>query len=91
MTSQSAIAVIPARYAATRLPGKPLVPLAGKPMIQRVWERARQAQRVIRTIVATDDQRVMEAVVAFGGEASMTRRDHRSGTEREGVELKEEK
>src|SRR5215471_14399694 len=82
MTSQSAIAVIPARYAATRLPGKPLVPLAGKPMIQRVWERARQAQRVSRTIVATDDQRVMEAVVGFGGEARMTRRDHRSGTER---------
>lgn len=82
MISRSAIAVIPARYAATRLPGKPLVPLAGKPMIQRVWERARQAQSVSRVIVATDDERVMKAVAAFGGEARMTRPDHRSGTER---------
>lgn len=75
-------AVIPARYAATRLPGKPLVPIAGKPMIQRVWERVRQASRVGRVLVATDDERIRTAVAGFGGEAVMTRGDHRSGTER---------
>jgi 3-deoxy-manno-octulosonate cytidylyltransferase (CMP-KDO synthetase) len=76
------VAVIPARYASTRLPGKPLVPLAGQPMIQRVYQRVRLAQRVERIIVATDDRRVLEAVEAFGGEARMTRSDHRTGTER---------
>src|SRR5690242_3995097 len=74
--------VIPARYAATRLPGKPLVPIAGKPMIQRVWEQVRQASRVGRVIVATDDERIRTAVAGFGGVAVMTRSDHRSGTER---------
>ncbi len=77
-----AIAVIPARYAATRLPGKPLVALAGKPMIQRVWERVRQAKKISRVIVATDDERILQAVAAFDGEAVMTRAEHRSGTER---------
>jgi 3-deoxy-manno-octulosonate cytidylyltransferase (CMP-KDO synthetase) len=76
------LAVIPARYASTRLPGKPLVFIAGKPMIERVWERARQASRVSRVIVATDDERIAKAVKAFGGEAVLTRADHRSGTER---------
>jgi 3-deoxy-manno-octulosonate cytidylyltransferase (CMP-KDO synthetase) len=76
------LAVIPARYASTRLPGKPLIPIAGKPMIQRVWERARQAGLVSKVIVATDDQRIAEAVKSFGGEAALTRADHRSGTER---------
>jgi 3-deoxy-manno-octulosonate cytidylyltransferase (CMP-KDO synthetase) len=76
------LAVIPARYASTRLPGKPLVSIAGKPMIQRVWERARQASRVSRVIVATDDERIAKAVKSFGGEAVLTRADHRSGTER---------
>jgi 3-deoxy-manno-octulosonate cytidylyltransferase (CMP-KDO synthetase) len=76
------IAVIPARYASTRLPGKPLVEIAGKPMIQRVWERTREARRVVRVIVATDDERIVQAVEAFGGEARMTRADHRTGTER---------
>jgi len=74
--------VIPARYAAKRLPGKPLVPLAGKPMIQHVWERAGQAKSVARVLVATDDERILSAVKAFGGEAVMTRPTHRSGTER---------
>lgn len=82
MTTPRVVAVIPARYAAVRLPGKPLVSLAGKPMIQRVWERTRLAQRVNRVIVATDDQRIVQAVEGFGGEARMTRPDHRSGTER---------
>ena len=77
-----AIAVIPARYAATRLPGKPLVSLAGKPMIQRVWERASQATRITRVVIATDDERILQAAAAFGGEAVLTRSEHRSGTER---------
>jgi 3-deoxy-manno-octulosonate cytidylyltransferase (CMP-KDO synthetase) len=64
------------------MPGKPLVPIAGKPMIQHVFERAKQAQTVHRVLVATDDQRIFDAVQAFGGEARMTRADHRTGTER---------
>ena len=82
MGADDVIAVIPARYGSTRLPGKPLIAIAGKAMIQRVWERARQAKRVSRVIVATDDERIVRAVEAFGGEARMTRADHRSGTER---------
>src|ERR1700674_5058438 len=77
-----AIAVIPARYSATRLPGKPLVSLAGKPMIQRVWERTREAKRISRVVIATDDERILKAAAAFGAEAVMTRSEHRSGTER---------
>jgi len=76
------VVVIPARYASTRLPGKPLVSLAGKPMIQRVYERATLAKRANRVVVATDDERIVKAVEAFGGEARMTRSDHRTGTER---------
>lgn len=82
MNDPKVIVVIPARYASTRLPGKPLVQLAGKPMVQLVYERAKGAQTVHRVLVATDDQRIMDAVTAFGGEARMTRSDHRSGTER---------
>ena len=82
MSSGKIVVVIPARYGATRLPGKPLVSLAGKPMIQRVFERAKLAKTVHQVIVATDDERIREAVEAFGGEARMTRSDHRTGTER---------
>src|SRR2546430_2340074 len=82
MSSPKVIVVIPARYGSTRLPGKPLVALAGQPMIQRVYERARAAQRVDQVIVATDDERILAAVQGFGGEARMTRADHRTGTER---------
>jgi 3-deoxy-D-manno-octulosonate cytidylyltransferase len=82
MNSTQVVIVIPARYASTRLPGKPLVLLAGKPMIQRVYERAKSAQKAHRVIVATDDDRIVKAVEAFGGEARMTRIDHRTGTER---------
>jgi 3-deoxy-manno-octulosonate cytidylyltransferase (CMP-KDO synthetase) len=82
MTAPNVIVVIPARYGSTRLPGKPLVQLAGQPMIQRVYARAKLAQTVHRVIVATDDQRIIKAVEAFGGEARMTRPDHRTGTER---------
>jgi 3-deoxy-manno-octulosonate cytidylyltransferase (CMP-KDO synthetase) len=78
----SVLAVIPARYASTRLPGKPLASIAGKPMIQHVVERVRRAQKVSRTIVATDDARIVSAVESFGGEAILTRPDHRTGTDR---------
>jgi len=76
------VVVIPARYGSTRLPGKPLVALAGQPMIQRVYERAKLARRATRVIVATDDERIIKAVEGFGGEARLTRSDHRTGTER---------
>ena len=82
MSSAKIVVVIPARYGSTRLPGKPLVSLAGKSMIQRVYERAGMAERADRVIVATDDERILKAVEAFGGEARMTRPDHRTGTER---------
>ena len=82
MNDPQVVVVIPSRYAATRLPGKPLVNLAGKPMVQRVYEQAKFAQTVHRVLVATDDQRIVDAVLAFGGEARMTRSDHRTGTER---------
>lgn len=73
--------VIPSRFASTRLPGKPLLTIAGKPMIQHVWEQACRsgAQRVV---VATDDVRILEACNGFGAEAVMTREDHNSGTDR---------
>src|ERR1700688_3014713 len=77
-----AIAVIPARYAATRLPGKPLVSLAGKAMIERVWERTRRAKRISRAITATDDDRTLHAAAGLGAGAVMTRSEHRPGTER---------
>jgi len=76
------IAVIPARHASTRFPGKALASIAGRPMIQLVYERVRRAQLVSRVIVATDDEKIKSAVEAFGGEAMMTRRDHRTGTDR---------
>jgi 3-deoxy-manno-octulosonate cytidylyltransferase (CMP-KDO synthetase) len=82
MSPGKVVVVIPARYGSTRLPGKPLVSLAGKPMIQLVYQRAKSAQNVDRVIVATDDERIVKAVETFGGEARMTRRDHRTGTER---------
>ncbi|HEX7009142.1 MAG TPA: 3-deoxy-manno-octulosonate cytidylyltransferase [Phycisphaeraceae bacterium] len=77
-----AIAIIPARYASTRLPGKPLLARTGKPLIQHVVERVRQARSIQRVLVATDDARIAEAVRAFGGEAVMTRPDHPNGTSR---------
>jgi 3-deoxy-manno-octulosonate cytidylyltransferase (CMP-KDO synthetase) len=76
------VIVIPARFGSTRLPGKPLVLLAGKPMIQHVYERAKMAGQADRVIVATDDERIVKAVETFGGAARMTRPDHRTGTER---------
>ena len=74
------IAIIPARYASTRFPGKPLADMGGKPMIQRVYE---QVKRAVHDVwVATDDSRIFETVKAFGGKAVMTSTDHRSGTDR---------
>jgi 3-deoxy-manno-octulosonate cytidylyltransferase (CMP-KDO synthetase) len=76
------IGVIPARYGSTRFPGKPLALIAGKPMIQHVYERASRAARLTQVVVATDDHRIEDAVKAFGGEAVMTSTDHRTGTDR---------
>ena len=76
------VCIIPARYASSRLPGKPLLEIAGKPMIRHVVEQVRQARRVDRILVATDDERILSAVRAFGGEAWLTRPDHPTGTDR---------
>ena len=76
------LCVIPARYTSTRLPGKPLKDIAGKPMICRVYERAAKAARVAEALVATDDERIYEAVLQHGGKAVMTRKDHPTGTDR---------
>ena len=74
--------VIPARYASTRFPGKPLIPIAGRPMIQHVYERACQARLADSVVVATDDRRIADVVSGFGGQAEMTASDHPSGTDR---------
>lgn len=74
--------IIPARYGSTRLLGKPLAMISDKPMIQRVYEQVSKATEIEQVIVATDDQRVYDAVVAFGGQAMMTRPDHLTGTDR---------
>lgn len=74
------IGIIPARYASTRFPGKPLADIAGRSMIQRVYEQASKALDMV--VVATDDQRIFDAVVAFGGKAVMTSGQHKSGTDR---------
>jgi 3-deoxy-manno-octulosonate cytidylyltransferase (CMP-KDO synthetase) len=76
------IGVIPARFASVRFPGKPLSPLAGKPMVIHVWEAARAARRLDRVVVATDDERIADCVRAAGGEARMTSTEARSGTDR---------
>jgi len=76
------VAIIPARYASERLPGKPLAPIAGKPMIQHVVERTAKASLINRVVVATDDQRIADAVHSFGGEVTMTPVGLPSGTDR---------
>jgi 3-deoxy-manno-octulosonate cytidylyltransferase (CMP-KDO synthetase) len=80
--SPKVLAVIPARHGSSRFPGKPLIPIAGKPMIQHVVERVRRAERVSRIVVATDETSIQDAVHGFGGEAILTRRDHQTGTDR---------
>ena len=76
------IAIIPARYASTRFPGKPLVAINGKPMVQHVYERALSSGLFQKVIVATDDHRIQSAVTDFGGEVVMTDNTHQSGTDR---------
>ncbi len=77
-----AVGVIPARYPASRFPGKPLAAIGGAPMIQRVWEGTRGAKRLADVIVATDDERIADACRAFGAEVALTRADHPTGTDR---------
>jgi 3-deoxy-manno-octulosonate cytidylyltransferase (CMP-KDO synthetase) len=77
-----AIGIIPARFASTRLPGKALIEIAGRPMIEHVYRRAAAATSLSGVWVATDDERIMTAVRSFGGQAVMTRADHPSGTDR---------
>lgn len=76
------VIVIPARYASTRYPGKPLALIAGRPMIQHVWERCGRVRTAARVLVATDDERIVRAVAAFGGEAMMTPSELATGSER---------
>ena len=77
----SFVVIIPARYASTRLPAKPLREICGVPMIERVWQQACKSEAA-RVIIATDDQRIQTAALAFGAEVCMTRADHLSGTDR---------
>ena len=74
--------IIPARYGSTRLPGKPLLDIAGKPLIERVYEQAKKAKVPAAVIVATDDERIQKVVEKFGGTAVLTSRDHATGTDR---------
>jgi len=76
------LAILPARHGSTRFPGKPLTPIAGKPMIQHVWERTRLAKRIDAVAIATDDLRIRDACLAFGAEVEMTSPDHPTGTDR---------
>jgi 3-deoxy-manno-octulosonate cytidylyltransferase (CMP-KDO synthetase) len=76
------VAIIPARFGATRLPGKVLIDIAGKPMIQHVYERTTSAHGIDAVLVATDDERIADTVRRFGGEVRMTRSDHQTGTDR---------
>ena len=76
------VGIIPSRYASTRFPAKPLVDIAGKSMIQRVYEQASKAISLQEVIVATDDQRIFDHIVSFGGKVVMTSLEHQSGTDR---------
>ena len=76
------VAVIPARWASTRFPGKPLAMLAGRPLVQHVWERCLRAKKLSRVIVATDDMRIAEAAFEFGAEVSLTSPKHPTGSDR---------
>ncbi len=82
MPAPKVAVVIPARYGSTRFPGKPLFKIAGKPLIQHVWERCGKARGITAIIVATDDMRIAEAAFDFGADVSMTSPKHRSGTDR---------
>jgi 3-deoxy-manno-octulosonate cytidylyltransferase (CMP-KDO synthetase) len=77
-----ALGIIPARWASTRFPGKALYPIAGRPLLQHVWERCRRARKLDHLIVATDDFRIAEAAFGWGAEVAMTSASHSSGTDR---------
>ena len=77
-----AVGIIPARWGSTRFPGKPLHLIAGKALLQRVWERCEKAKTLNSVIIATDDMRIAEAAFNWGGEVALTSKKHRSGTDR---------
>ena len=77
-----AVGIIPARWASTRFPGKPLHPIAGKPLLQHVWERCQRAKSLTSVIIATDDMRIAEAAFGWGAEIALTPAEHQSGTDR---------
>ena len=81
-SSANALCIIPARWASTRFPGKPLHLIAGKPLVQHVWERCRTCRSLGAIVVATDHEEIADAVTGFGGEVVMTSPDHVSGTDR---------
>jgi 3-deoxy-manno-octulosonate cytidylyltransferase (CMP-KDO synthetase) len=85
------IGIIPARYESTRLPGKPLIKICGKPMIQNVWENAGKSKLLDKLVVATDNKLIYETVESFGGEAVLTSKKHKSGTDRIGEAAKKYK
>jgi 3-deoxy-manno-octulosonate cytidylyltransferase (CMP-KDO synthetase) len=76
------VGIIPSRFASTRFPGKPLADIGGKPMIQRVYEQVKKSKSLSEVIVATDNQRIYDFVISFGGNAMMTNANHQNGTER---------
>ena len=76
------VGIIPARWSSTRFPGKPLYPIAGKPLLRHVWERSRRARSLDTVIIATDDMRIAEAAFSWGAEVALTSTKHRSGTDR---------
>jgi len=82
MKSTRVIAVIPARHASSRFPGKPLAPILGKPLLQWVWEGAKEASLLQKIVVATDNEQIAQTARAFGADVTMTRSDHPSGTDR---------
>ncbi len=77
-----ALGVIPARYASTRFPGKPLLKVAGKALLQRVWEQCARARELARLVIATDDRRIVRAAESWGAEVRLTSKSHASGTDR---------
>lgn len=89
MTKIKILGIIPARYASTRFPGKPLALVSGKPMIERVWEGIADIPTIDKAIVATDDERIAQVVQSFGGCVMMTSPNHRSGTDRCGEVLQQ--
>ena len=82
MAKNHVIGVLPSRWGSTRFPGKPLHEIAGKPLIQHVWDRCSECEHLDQVIVATDDERIVECVAGFGGQSVLTRNDHPSGTDR---------